>query len=179
VTTERVVTFATQEEKARYLDGRASVEAIHPRVGQLATDIYRAVEGDPDAFSRGVTEWITTFIKYVPDGKGPNGERVKPEGEEFASSATILARGFDDCDGMSKLFVALHRALGFPARIVPAYRGPGFAHVMAQTRNVRSHPRMLPGGWVEVELTLGPSHPFGYGPEDAPKGARSGRSDLG
>ena len=127
----RIVRFASMLDKARWLDTAASLDSTSPRVAMLARRIVGAAHGI--ASLRALHRWVRDAIAYVPD---------RVEGmrrEELADAETILVRGFDDCDGKARLFVALVRALGDPflqARIVPIFtRHPfDFVHVQAEAR---------------------------------------------
>jgi hypothetical protein len=96
--------------------------------------------------------WVRDVIAYVRDWGGR---------EEFADSRTIIRRGFDDCDGKSRLYVALVRGLhiaGLRARIRPIVtpRKLEFVHVQAEVHFPGSEKdsRSFDGGWLLAELIL-------------------------
>lgn len=156
---KRVVTWDDAKEKARWLDAAASLDAgTEEPVRKLALAFARASgPNDPRAFATAVQHFVRDAIEYVPD---PDNQ------EEFADAATVLERGADDCDGKSRLFVALVRAApvgDVEARIVPVFRHKkgffapdDFVHVQAQVRwpGSRKDPRAEAGGWLRTELTL-------------------------
>jgi hypothetical protein len=92
--------------------------------------------------------------------------------EEFADTLSILRRGYDDCDGKSRVLVALVRALTAApppwmqglrlaqlrdtrARIRPVFEGRNFAHVQPELRWPGSE--QVPGnddGWVIAEVIV-------------------------
>ncbi len=141
--------FATAREKADYLDGAASLDARHPLVRETAVRLVRDLA--PDAWEAMVTRihrYVRDGIRYVHDPQ---------KLEELADAPTVIARGFDDCDGKSRTFVALCRAVGIEARVRPVFTKWGaFVHVQAEARWKGStrFPQAQPGGWVLAELTI-------------------------
>jgi len=100
-----------------------------------------------------------------------NGGQTK---EEFADPDVILARGYDDCDGKSRTFVAIGRAMGLECRIVPVFRHLGqdraFVHVQAECRwpGSEEFPLAEPDGWVLAELILRDCQ-LGQDPDSVPR----------
>src|SRR6185369_2751129 len=103
-TEDRVLTFKTLDEKARWLDAEASLDSLREGVQVAAGRVTREIS--PEMRARKLQRWVRDNIKYVADFRVSTGQ----EGEELADSETILRRGYDDCDGKSRLFVALVRA---------------------------------------------------------------------
>lgn len=168
----RKLAFKTLEEKARWLDANASLDAAMVRVRELAGR-FRAAHHDPEELARSIHRWVRDSIRYVSDTAKVAKWRPNPEGEEFADSETIIARDFDDCDGKSRLFVALCRAAGIEARIRPVFtRHPfDFVHVQAECRwpGSESLPEAEAGGWLLAELILRDCK-LGQDPDTVPRG---------
>lgn len=161
----RKIQFATLEEKARWLDANASLDADLSYVRQVAGRFARAFNpNDHEALARSLHRFVRDGIRYVPD----------PGEEEFADSETILKRGYDDCDGKSRLFVALCRAVGLEARIVPVFKPhpDRFVHVQAEVRWKGSQAvrGAEPGGWLLAELIL-KNCALGQAPDSLPRAA--------
>ncbi len=156
---KRVVTWANAQEKAKWLDAAASLDAVTgEKTRRMALRFARAAgPNDPERFANAAFYFVRDSIEYVPDAN---------EEEEFADSDTVLERGADDCDGKSRLFVALVRAApigGVEARILPVFRHhkgiftpDDFVHVQAQVRWPGSEKKIHAGagGWLRAELTL-------------------------
>lgn len=143
----RSLRFRTRREKADYLDAYASLDARHPKVRSFAANFARARgPNDVGGLARDLARFVRDGITYVHD----------PSVEEFADTATILARGYDDCDGKARAFVALCRAVGVEARIRPVFNGAEFVHVQADVRWPGSQYERgaEPGGWLLAELIL-------------------------
>jgi hypothetical protein len=170
----RKVTFASWRDKAAWLDAQASLDATSRTVLARAFELGAGKLG-PEELAQRAHGFVRDRILYVRD---------PPTGEEFADSVSILRRGFDDCDGKSRLFVALCRAariLGTPleARIRPVFPKPQeFRHVQAEVRWPGSSrfPRAMPGGWVLAELILRGVN-LGQSPATAPRDA-AGKWEL-
>lgn len=162
-TRERVITWPDPAAKARWLDMAASLDALSPIVRRIAGDITHAAGHDPERFAFRAHRYCRDEVRYRRDPGGV---------EEFADAATIITRGFDDCDGKSRTFVALCRASRLPslrARIVPVFdrSGEHFTHVQAECTWPGAAPPLAgPGGWVLAELTLA-DVPLGAGSERA------------
>jgi hypothetical protein len=161
----RVVRFASDEEKARYLDAAASEDATSRYVREHAARFARQVDpNDRGELVRCLFRFWRDSIHYVRDG------RI----EELADTKTILLRGYDDCDGKSRGFVAECRALAIDARILPRTRDGSFAHVQAWVSWPRSprgpgslpYPKNRQGGVLAEFIVQGVE--LG---DDAPAGA--------
>lgn len=97
--------------------------------------------------------WVRDAIAYV--GDPPDAEGVRHE--EFADTVTIVRRGYDDCDGKSRVLVALVRALGTPlqARIRPVWNvAREFVHVQVEMRWPGCAAMADANGWVLAEMIL-------------------------
>lgn len=149
----RIVTWSSPEKKSRWLDAAAAADALHPEVRALARQLETTAGRDPLRFTLAVHGYCRDAIRYRRD---PGGR------EQFADAPTIIRRGFDDCDGKARLFVALIRAAKIPgliARIVPVHdkpTGQRFIHVQAEARfpGSEAHPLADPEGWILAEMTL-------------------------
>lgn len=145
----RHVLFHGPTEKAQWLDAAASLDASDPMVQVIASRIVGNA-GDADAV-RLLHEWVRDRIAYVRDAGGK---------EEFADTRTIIDTGYDDCDGKSRTFVALVRALdrrGVLARIRPVLnKRREFVHVQAEAKWPGSDhfAHHLRDGWVLAELIV-------------------------
>jgi hypothetical protein len=162
ITRERVV-FGSAVEKARWLGEAARRDAELPFVRWAARTI-----ASPDA---GPIECAEAFFRYCRDGIA----FVDDPGdfETFESSDVILERGYDDCDGKARCFVALCLARGIPARVRNIFGGEDdYYHVQAEVRLPHSEvlPAALPGGWLICEFTL-PDVELGQGGEARAGGA--------
>ncbi len=163
----RDLRFMLPHDKARWLDGRASLESEHPTIRAFASRVTEARREDgPSAIANSLQVFVRDSIRYVKDS--PNGE------EELLDDApTVLERGYDDCDGKSRLFVALVRAAdralrskrgpferGGPyleARIRPVFtRAEDFVHVQAEVRwpGSKTWPNADREGWVLAEVIV-------------------------
>lgn len=147
----RMAHFSGPEQKARWLDAAASEDATDPELRRFAQRFaWRGPElRDPRVIVRELFRFVRDSIAYVRDWGGR---------EEFADTATILRRKFDDCDGKARAFVALVRALGIPtvqARIRPVFKGRRFVHVQAEVRYPGSKgDRSDANGWQLAELIV-------------------------
>jgi transglutaminase-like putative cysteine protease len=145
--------FKGPREKADFLDSEASWDATTRTVQELA-DRFRVAfraRRDPSHLAVALHRWVRDSIAYQHDP----GHK-----EQFDDSETILRKGYDDCDGKSRLLVALVRALrGVPlqARIRPVFHGlRSFVHVQAELRwpGSENWKNVEQGGWVLAEVIL-------------------------
>jgi len=156
--TDRVLSFATLDEKAKWLDAAASLDALRSQVQLHARRFLRLPTAE--ARTRGIQRWVRDNIHYQYDFRASQGL----PGEEFADTPSQLDRGFGDCDDKARAFVALVRAaemiapLHVEARIRPVFtRLPReFVHVQAEVKWPRSetHENAMPGGWLLSELIV-------------------------
>lgn len=150
----RGVAFSSPNEKARYLDGIARLEAHQRGVKRESFRLARESGPDALAYLQRCHEFVRDSVRYRRDHMGI---------EHLADSETILARRFDDCDGKSRLFMALAlagNARGFSAvidaAIRPIFPDPyTFAHVQAACRLRGLRTGLEQGdGWIVAELCL-------------------------
>ena len=97
----RVIQFRSLEEKARWLDAAASLDAERGGVQHFAKRFLGV--RDPELRTRAIHRWVRDHIHYEADFRVTQGQ----PGEEFADSETILRRLYGDCDDKSRLFVCL------------------------------------------------------------------------
>ena len=161
----RPMTYESLVDKANWLDAAASLDARNPDVRELAGRFAKACgPNDQGCIARNLHDFVRDSITYV----------YGPSHQEFADSATVLKRGWDNCAGKSRLFCALCRAVELDCRIVPNFVNPDeFNHVQAQVRFPGSEEdrRAEPGGWLRAEL-IAKGVPLGAGPEVAARDAK-------
>lgn len=180
--TVRVVGWRNLAEKASWLDGASSLDALRGSTMQ-AVKRFTGID-DAEERTRAIQRWVRDNIRYVYDFRVTQGQR----GEEFADTPTAIRRGYGDCDDKSRIFVALVRAaerakpLGVQARIRPVFkRHPvEFVHVQAEARwwGSEIHPRAMPGGWLLCELILKGCE-IGQDPDELPRNASGQRVIAG
>jgi len=153
-----VLQFKSHEEKARWLDANAGLDSLRRGVMQVARRFlnYR----DPEARTRAIHRWVRDSIHYEHDYRVSEGR----PGEEFADTETIIQRGYDDCDGKSRVMVALVRAaemlapLGVEARIRDVFTSHPFAFVHVQVEVRWGGSELLDAsddeGWILAEMIL-------------------------
>lgn len=153
----RSVTFEGPEQKARWLDAAASEDATDPKLRAWAAEKFLYFTHDERRELRTPRELVEAILRFVRDRIA----YVRDFGgrEEFADTMTILRRGYDDCDGKARTFVAIVRALGHPeiqARIRPVFHDRDFVHVQAEARFPGSADDRdaMQGGWLLVELIV-------------------------
>lgn len=177
---DRVIHFPTLEEKAKWLDAAASLDSLRRGVRDVAARFVRTTS-TPAARTKALHRFVRDGIHYETDYR----VAAKSPGEEFADSETILRRGYDDCDGKSRLFVALLRAaealrpLGTESRIRPVFRPHvyAFVHVQVEVRwpGSSSLPYAThPDGWILAEMILKGAE-LGQDPDDVPRGPNGER----
>ncbi len=174
----REVGWGSLTEKAAWLDGAASLDAL--RRGTQRVVARFGMYGTAEARTKALHRWVRDGIRYVQDYRVTQGTR----GEEFADAESAIARGYEDCDGKARLFVALVRAgetvrpLRAEARIRPVFkRHPvEFVHVQAEVRWPGSlhHPGAMAGGWLLAELILADCE-IGQDPDRMPRGPNGQR----
>jgi transglutaminase-like putative cysteine protease len=184
VTVVRKIAFDSLEEKAAWLDSSASLDAGRDGVRALAARIVSEHGRDPRRLAESAFLYWRDGIRYERDVRLSDMERA----EQFADPDAVMRRGFDDCDGKARGFVATIRAVAIEARtpalrarIVPIFSADwsDFKHVQAEVRwdgsNGYRHAR--PDGWLLAELTLA-GVPLGAGVEAASRSATTGRLDV-
>jgi hypothetical protein len=167
----RVVGWPTLEEKAQWLDGAASLDALRAGLQRLSQAFG---ERTADRRTRQIHRWVRDQIRYINDFRVSTNER----GEEFADPESLIVRGYGDCDDKARCFVALVRAaeitrpMGARARIRPVFRRHPyeFVHVQAEVRWPHSefHQKAMPGGWLLAELILYGCE-IGQDPDEMPR----------
>jgi len=181
--TSRVLGWRTLDDKAHWLDGAASLDALRRGTERVAARFCRMPSAE--ARTRAIQRWVRDNIRYVYDYRISEGMR----GEEFADAETCITRGYGDCDDKSRLFVALVRAaervrpMGVRARIRPVFRVHPlweFVHVQAEVLWWGSslHPAAMPGGWLLAELILEGCE-IGQNPDELPRGPLGERKIAG
>ena len=170
----------TDDDKAAWLDANASLDATNPAVRQLAAAVG-GLGSSPEETAERVLRYAQRKIAYAGDtgrtakAKARFGD--EPGVEELADTLTIVRRGYDDCDGKSRVCVALLRARGIEARIRPVRQQGAFTHVQAEARwpGSERHPLAQDDGWILLEPTAREAR-LGEGPNDVI--ARTGRLDV-
>ena len=163
ITRERV-SFDDAFAKGRWLGEAAARDSELPFVAWASHVI--APTNDPVACAELLFLYCRDAIEFVDD---------PGDFETFESSDVILERGYDDCDGKARCFVAMCLARGIPARIRAILDDPDdFYHVQAEVKLPGSEilPGALPNGWLLCEFTL-PYVELGQGGE-ARAGGRYG-----
>jgi len=125
--------FGTNREKAAYMLEQSIADSQLPAVQHWANIFCRVpVDERPGAIFRFV-QWA---IDYVRD----------PGQEVLEDAATVLLRGYGDCDAKSRTFVALCNACGIPARGLPVRVDDGFPHIAAEV--------FIGGQWQKADPTI-------------------------
>lgn len=161
----------SQIRKLHRLSELAREDAQDPIVVNQASLLARPYRPDDwSGIANEVHRWVRDGIRFQRDP-----DRV----EEFAPSSTVLRRRWDDCDGKSKLAVALLRSLGMDADIQPVWDSDGYlAHVQYKVRWPGS--QSYPGskhGWVVGETTIDTAE-LGQDPHSVPLNHDTGRLPL-
>jgi hypothetical protein len=169
-------------EKANWLDGAASLDALRKGITNVASRFCNMPSGE--SRTRAIQRWVRDHVRYVNDYRMSQGQR----GEEFADAETTIERGYGDCDDKARLYVALVRAaealvpLATQARIRPVFKKHPleFIHVQAESRwwGSATNPASLPGGWLLTELILAYCE-IGQNPDELPRGADGQRLIAG
>lgn len=160
----RTIIFPDAITKAQWMQGAAFADASRPEV--IAWSRYVCGEdfqSSPIRCAMKLQTWVRDAIEWVQDP-----DHV----ETLEDSATTLRRGWNDCDGKARLFVAMARAAGVDAELRPIFDDldtsdpEDFIHVQARVRVPGSDrvPYAEPGGWIIVEVTLA-DVPLGAGAE--------------
>ncbi len=102
--------FATGRDKGRYLGGAAEDDARDPAVIALARSVPPGLDGDLLLLA-----WVQSRLAYAGDAGGI---------ECFDDAARTLRRGWDDCDGLARVLLALLLARGSQARLRAVLGGP-------------------------------------------------------
>jgi Transglutaminase-like superfamily len=191
----RVIGWPNLIEKANWLDGAASLDALRRGITNVAGRFCSMPSGE--SRTRAIQRWVRDNVRYVHDYRVSQQAR----GEEFADAESVIERGYGDCDDKARLFVALVRAaealvpLNTGARIRPVFHRTGgpqtaprvpptgigswpyeFVHVQAESRwwGSANNPAALPGGWLLTELILAYCE-IGQNPDELPRGPNGQR----
>lgn len=133
--------------KFNMLQSLAHRDAIDPVVVAFASKL--AAPHAPDDW-HGIAREIFAFVR-----DGIRYQHDPDRREELAPARLVLARGWDDCDGKARLAVALMRAVGLDAQIVPLWRRGQLAHVSIRVRFPGSERAAgNVAGWLPGELTI-------------------------
>jgi transglutaminase superfamily protein len=178
----RVIGWPNLIEKANWLDGAASLDALRRGITNVASRFCNMPSGE--SRTRAMQRWVRDHIRYTSDYRVSQQSR----GEEFADSESIIERGYGDCDDKARLYVALVRAaeglvpLSTSARIRPVFKTHPleFVHVQAESRwwGSATNPAALPGGWLLTELILAHCE-IGQNPDELPRGPNGQRLIAG
>lgn len=137
-------------EVTRFLRPSAYIESDHPDVVALAAKLTRGASTFREALSR-IADYVSTSVEYSEEiGSLPGSEKL-------SALWTLHARK-GVCLHMSRLYVALARAAGIPARVVeglsiepPGINRSGVLHAYVEA--------YIPGyGWLPIE----PQKPGAY-----------------
>lgn len=157
--------------KLRILQKGADDDATDPFIVEHATKLARAHKPDDyEAIANEIHRFVRDGIRYQRD------PALK---EEFESAGTVLRRGWDDCDGKSRLAVALALALGIEAEINPMWRDGYLTHVQWRVRWPMSQRAKgaQADGWVVGELTVKGAE-LGQDPRTIAKNPETGKFPL-
>lgn len=140
--------------KLSKLQELAALDAQHPHVQEAARTLrdlvsnqlgLGGVRGDR-VFAQLVHALARDAIKQIPDTAQFQREDIAGLTRAAEHPFAVLRREGDDCDAKARLFVALARAGGLRAEIVPLWAGSELKHVSARVQ--------VGGAWLPVELTL-------------------------
>lgn len=151
--TTRTIAFRSHEDKARWIDGAAWLDALSPEVQAVAAQLAGNMSNEDAA--RAVCDFVREHVTYTRDQweDGTYGERI-------ADAGTVLADRVEDCDGKARTVIALVRALrrpGLLARLRAVMEHGVFVHAQAE---------VSPDGgasWILAE-TIVARVPLGLGP---------------
>lgn len=116
------ISFTDRTDKARFMERRAIDDADRPTVQYWAKHVAGGAQTDRQKVAR-VLRFCQWSIRY---GYDPGRQETLEDAE------TVLSRGWTDCDGKVRIFVALCTAAGVAARVHPVFTGDtGFPHVQA------------------------------------------------
>jgi len=150
-------------EKLAALNRLAQLDARHPAIRTLAAAIREIAEQAP------ARDWAAVelaacvardLIGYRSDTDRVGSEDIAGITRPDAHPLEALWRGVDDCDAKARLFVALARALGLPARVEGEIGPEGLAHVWGAVQ--------IGDQWLPVETTLARAR-VGDRPREVPR----------
>lgn len=121
----------SDRDKWAFLERAPSIDAQDPGLQDVARSLWRASLCRPLVFAHLAHALARDGIRYVTDTKRTGGEDIAGFTRRQAYALEPLERGTDDCDAKARLFVALCRAAGLRARMVPRWEGQTLRHVSA------------------------------------------------
>lgn len=148
--------FANDRDKWAFLEGASKLDALDPRVRELASHLWEASGHQPREFAALAQSYCRDVVRYMTDTDQYGGEDIAPAGRV----GDVIESLVDDCDAKARLFVALCVAVRIEARMVAHWTGAELSHVSAAAR--------IGGKEIPVELTLARAR-LGENPKDVPK----------
>lgn len=118
-------------EKWAFLERAPERDAADPAVQDVARSLWRAALCRPRVFAALAHALARDGITYQTDTARVGGEDIAGFTRRQGWPLEALDRGKDDCDAKARLFVALCRAAGLRARMVPRWEGETLRHVSA------------------------------------------------
>lgn len=136
-------------------------DAFHPDVAALALALRALAGGNQHRIATLAHTIARDWIPYQTDTARVGVEDMAGVTRPREHPLAVLARK-DDCDSKARLFVALCRAAGLRAELIPLWRGPVLQHVSARVW-IDGQPRDVET--ILARATLGETH------QDVPKEA--------
>ena len=134
----------TGPEKWAFLNDSLDADANDETIRRIARALVELAGGRP--------LWIAKLAMAVArDGVEYLTDHDRAGGQAFDPAADTWSRGIDACHGKARLFVALCRAAGLPARLEPVWAksddpaAPALVHVFGAVN--------LSGAWIPAEVT--------------------------
>lgn len=121
----------SDRKKWAFLERAPEHDALDPGLQDVARALWRASLCRPLVFAHLVHALARDGIRYQTDTKRTGGEDIAGFTRRQSYPLEPLERGTDDCDAKARLFVALCRAVGLRARMVPRWDGETLRHVSA------------------------------------------------
>lgn len=129
----RLIQFPSNLAKARFMAAGSVKDVELPEVKRWAAVFSQLpIQERPAA----ILKFCQYAIDYVRD----------PHREVLEDSAVTLLRGYGDCDAKARVFIALCRASGIPAREHPVRPDQDFPHIFADV--------FVNGQWQPVDPTI-------------------------
>ena len=128
-----LVEFPTNRAKANWMLTKSAEDVKLPEVQRWSQVFRNLPERERPA---AILKFCQFGLQYVRD----------PRREVLEDSAVTLVRGWGDCDAKSRLFVALCRACGIPARGLPVRPDDDFPHILAEV--------FINGQWTPADPTV-------------------------
>lgn len=158
--------YGPDAEKWEFLAHAPERDAQDPELRRRAHALWIAAGQVPRVFVALAAALCRDGIRFVRDTARVGSEDIAGYTRQPrpGDATEALRRGVDDCDAKARCFVALCRAVGIKAKMMPLWRelpdGPMLQHVFAAVD--------LAGQWLPVELTLARARP-GDWPTKVPK----------